>query len=119
MKKLFWLFLMIGLCNVGKAQDIAALKKDPDILIIKHAINQLKSHVYKIPPNFASLITKNESPEEMKAVLKKNGMVKADEFVNLITTQQQAAIRFNKNHPEITKLETAKRAEIINEALTD
>lgn len=122
MKKLM-LLLILNLCFVFcKAQDIAALKKDPDIVVIKKVIEKLKARYYKMPPNVGALqieMAKNPTPENMKTVLKKNGMVDADEFVNEITAQRDAMIRFNQKHPEFMKLEPAKRIDIMKKLLTD
>jgi putative ubiquitin-RnfH superfamily antitoxin RatB of RatAB toxin-antitoxin module len=116
------LIILNGLIVFCKAQDIAALRKDPDIIAIRKVTDKLKARYYKMPPNMSALqieIAKNPTPENMKQVLKKNGMVDADKFVDDIALQRSSMVRFNKKHPEFMKMEMTKRIEIMRKLLTD
>lgn len=121
-------FLLLLILNVSfiycRAQDIEALKNDPDIIIYKNVTKKIKtntlSHYYVMPPNIAVLqgeIKKNPSPDNMKIILKKNGMIHANEFVDNIVLQRNSMLRFNKRHPEFRTMDPIKRMEIIKKLL--
>lgn len=122
MKKIVLLVILNGSFVFCKAQDIAAFRKDPDIIELKKITNKLKSRYYKMPNNYASLqaeIMKTPTPENMKSVLKKNGMVNADQFVDDITSQRNSMLRFNQKHPEFKTMDPSKRMELMKQLLTN
>ncbi len=111
-------------CNAQ--EDINLLKKDPNIVAYKEVSAKIKalteSHYYKIPSNFAALqseMMKTPTPENMKHVLKKNGMVHADEFVDDITLQRSSMLKFYQKHLEFKTMDPMKRGEVLRKLLID
>lgn len=109
-----------------KAQvNMDALKTDPDYLAYRKITTKVKnamtSHYYVLPKNYAALqpeIKKNRSPENMKKILKANGMVHVDEFIADITLQGKYMTSFIKKHPELMKLPSAERSRVFVQLLT-
>lgn len=104
---------------------MVTLKKDPDYLAYRKITTKVKnamtSHYYVLPKNYAALqpeIRKNRSPENMKRILKANGMTHVDEFMADMTLQGKYLSSFIKKHPELMKLGTAERAHVFVQLLT-
>ncbi len=104
--------------------NMEALKKDPDYLAYKKATSKLRasmaSHYYVLPKNYAALqpeLRKDKNPESMKRILKANGMIHADEFVNDIMIESKYMASFIKKHPKLMKLEAAERTRVFAQLL--
>jgi len=105
--------------------DMAALKTDPDFLAYRKISAKVKtsmtSHYYVLPKNYAALqpeLRKNRDPENIKRILKANGMTHVDEFMADMTLQGKYLSNFMKKHPELMKLPPAERSRVFVQLLT-
>lgn len=120
-------FLILAICcNTYSQQiDINILKKDPILVEYKKILNELKdvsnTRKYKLPVDseLSKDLAANPTKEGMLKVLKKRGMVNAEEYVNKISLQTSLMFEFMKKHPELLKLDQKKQMEIFIKLLED
>lgn len=91
----------------------------------KKVMNELKdgqlNRRYILPtnPDVMKSFYSNPTKENMKKVLKVEGMKNADEYVDKVFLQTTLMFKFLKKHPEISKLERQKKQELIRKLIFD
>lgn len=117
--------LFIFTSGYSQQVDINALKKDPIMIQYKKIFNELKEAsikgTYKLPndPNLAKEFAANPSKEGMIKVLKSKGMINADDYVNKVFLQNSLMFQFLLKNPGISKLDQAKKIELLGKLLDD
>ena len=109
-----------------KAQiDIATLKKDPNYIAYRKSSDKLKAGIqskyFVVPKNFRTLqsqVRKDHREEDLKRLLKADGMQHSDEFVNQMLVGGKCMDNFMKKHPELMKLPPAERGHVFVELMT-
>jgi len=123
---LYFLFSFISINIYAQEIKFENLKKDKDLVAYKTIVEDVKNKIiskhFIVPKNFASLASKNGISlpiDSLKIVLKRNGMLNGDEFIDLVNKQQVYLMTFFKNHTEIQKLEPSKKSELFMKILSN
>lgn len=123
--KIFLIKIALLLNLVLQQINIENLKKDPVLIQYKKVMNELKdgqlNRRYILPtnPDVMKSFYSNPTKENMKKVLKVEGMKNADEYVDKVFLQTTLMFKFLKKHPEISKLERQKKQELIRKLIFD
>ncbi len=101
--------------------DINALRKDPTLIQYKKLMIELMNGDYRTPrdPNIMKEFGKNPTKENMKKLYKDAGMKNASEYVDKMYLRTSLMFDFLKKHPEISKLDAAKKQEVLKALLID
>ena len=119
------LFLFFSPFTYQQEIDINALRKDPVMIqykkVMKESMEAIENNRYKLPKDksYQKEISANPTKENMIKVLKKNGVVNAEEYVESIFLQTTLMFSFLKKHPELSKLDPKKKSEIISKLIFD
>ena len=127
-KKLILAFCLVLITihiSIGQETIFEKLKYDKELLAYKQCQKNVhektRSKYFIIPSNFTVLRYKNgkELPSDsLKAVLKKEGMLHAEEFIDLMAKQQNHLIAFLAAHPEIKKLKPEEQRELFTKLIS-
>lgn len=98
--------------------DIKELKKDPVLIECRKAqkelIDGMITKKYQLPKNISrEQIKNNRSKASLIKLYKDAGMKNAEEYFNLQEKSTTLMISFLKKHPELKKLDPAKRKETL------
>ncbi|RZJ80574.1 MAG: hypothetical protein EOO47_07155 [Flavobacterium sp.] len=99
--------------------------KEIGLIQYKKVFSELKNAAlnrkYRLPRdlNLNKELANNPTKEAMTTLLKEKGMINAEEFVNKLFLQTTLMFEFIKKHPEIAKLDTKTKMELLTKLLQD